>query len=237
MSATSSSAGGGGDGGGRSSFPESLGFSVTGPLTLTGSARASDACISGLHNNFQYMHVEKHHAKDLMRHLHALYQQGEYCDLTIVVSSSDAGGDTDIEMLGSVGSATSSPPLGLRAPNPNASASATSKGAPDSHNVIRAHRIVLMSASGYFASMYHSGMRESKENQVTLKDLPMDSVSSLVEFAYTGRISITEENVQRLLFASSVLQVRPSSSPSRSPSPSPSPSPFRPSRSSGAMRA
>lgn len=201
MSAASSSAG---SGGGGSSFPESLGFSVTGPLTLTGGARPSDACISGLHNNFQYLHVEKHHAKELMRHLHSLYQQSEYCDLTIVVSNNtDSSVDADIEMLG--GSSTSTPPIASRGSNP----SVNPKASPDARNVIRAHRVVLMSASGYFSSMYASGMRESKENQVTLKDLPMDSVSSLVEFAYTGRIAITEENVQRLLFASSVLQVLP----------------------------
>ena len=52
------------------------------------------------------------------------------------------------------------------------------------------------------------------KNTVYLPDLPAESVQQLVELAYTGWIKITNQKVEHLLFAASVLKVSPPPFPS-----------------------
>ena len=72
---------------------------------------------------------------------------------------------------------------------------------------ISAHRLVLSACSRYFCAMFTNHMLESKQEYVTLSDVDEDSIEDIVEFAYTGKISIHEDNVQQLLKASSILQL------------------------------
>lgn len=51
-------------------------------------------------------------------------------------------------------------------------------------------------------------MAESKQEVVELHDIDAPSLLQLIDFAYTGEIIITEENVQVLLPASSLLQIQ-----------------------------
>lgn len=51
-------------------------------------------------------------------------------------------------------------------------------------------------------------MAESKQDVVELHDIDAPSLKQLIDFAYTGEIIITEENVQVLLPASSLLQIQ-----------------------------
>lgn len=51
-------------------------------------------------------------------------------------------------------------------------------------------------------------MAESKQEVVELHDIDAPSLKQLIDFAYTGEIIITEENVQVLLPASSLLQMQ-----------------------------
>lgn len=51
-------------------------------------------------------------------------------------------------------------------------------------------------------------MAESKLDVVELHDMDAPSLKQLIDFAYTGEIIITEENVQVLLPASSLLQIQ-----------------------------
>lgn len=51
-------------------------------------------------------------------------------------------------------------------------------------------------------------MLESRKDVVELHDVDAPSLKQLIDFAYTGEIIITEENVQVLLPASSLLQIQ-----------------------------
>lgn len=72
---------------------------------------------------------------------------------------------------------------------------------------IYAHRVVLSSCSKYFCAMFTNSMLESTQDIVTLTDLDEKAVEDLVEFAYTSKIDIHEDNVQPLLKAASILQL------------------------------
>lgn len=51
-------------------------------------------------------------------------------------------------------------------------------------------------------------MLERNKDIVELHDIEAQSLKQLIDFAYTGEIDITEENVQVLLPASSLLQIQ-----------------------------
>lgn len=71
---------------------------------------------------------------------------------------------------------------------------------------IPAHRVVLASLSSYFRAMFTGEMAESKKRVITINGVDVKSLRTLVEYAYTATIRISEENVQAILPASSVLQ-------------------------------
>lgn len=71
---------------------------------------------------------------------------------------------------------------------------------------IATHRAVLAACSPYFFAMFSGELVESRAKVVVMQDIPSDIMDNLVEFAYTGRINITVENVQALLATSSLIQ-------------------------------
>lgn len=72
---------------------------------------------------------------------------------------------------------------------------------------LRAHRIVLCSFSSYFLAMFTGGMAESYEESVTINEVDGRAAELLVDYAYTGKLDITVDTVQSLLFASSLFQL------------------------------
>uniref|UniRef100_A0A1B6D3K8 Kelch-like protein diablo n=1 Tax=Clastoptera arizonana TaxID=38151 RepID=A0A1B6D3K8_9HEMI len=74
-------------------------------------------------------------------------------------------------------------------------------------NNIHAHRVVLASTSPYFYAMFNDDMAEKLQKEVELRDIDPVALQLLVEYSYTGEVQITEENVQVLLPASSLLQI------------------------------
>ncbi|XP_013781299.2 kelch-like protein 17 [Limulus polyphemus] len=72
---------------------------------------------------------------------------------------------------------------------------------------IVAHKVVLSACSAYFHAMFNNEMAEKHQAAVTLHDIDGGALSLLIEFAYTGEVLITEDNVQALLPAASLLQV------------------------------
>lgn len=72
---------------------------------------------------------------------------------------------------------------------------------------ISVHRCVISAVSGYFRSMFAGSLKEAFQHErVELKELDENVVSNLIEYCYTGRITIDEQNVMRLLETSNLLQ-------------------------------
>ena len=72
---------------------------------------------------------------------------------------------------------------------------------------IAAHRVVLAANSSYFKAMFTSGLQESSQTEVTLKDVDEVGLKAIVGFLYTGKLEITESNVQGLLSTASMLDL------------------------------
>lgn len=72
---------------------------------------------------------------------------------------------------------------------------------------IPTHRAVLSACSSYFLAMFTHELLESEQETVEIKDMDPDILSTLVDFAYTGHITVTVENVQEVLSAASLLQI------------------------------
>ncbi|KAK1904444.1 Kelch-like protein 3 [Dissostichus eleginoides] len=67
---------------------------------------------------------------------------------------------------------------------------------------VPAHRVVLASCSPYFCDM-----SESKAHQVEIREVDGQTLRKLVDYIYTAEIEVTEDNVQVLLPAASLLQL------------------------------
>ena len=75
------------------------------------------------------------------------------------------------------------------------------------NRVLHCHRIVLACFSSYFRSMFMSDMAECHKPVITIEDIDENAFSSLIDFAYTAKITMSVENVQTLLYACSILQI------------------------------
>ncbi|XP_071990321.1 kelch repeat and BTB domain-containing protein 3 [Engystomops pustulosus] len=72
---------------------------------------------------------------------------------------------------------------------------------------IPCHRCVLAASSDFFRAMFEVNMRERDGGNVTISNLSPNAVKAFLDYAYTGKAEITEENVDRLFQMSSFLQV------------------------------
>lgn len=63
----------------------------------------------------------------------------------------------------------------------------------------KAHRNVLAACSPYFDAMCNSGFEEEKQNMATIECVSADAMEQILDYMYTGQISITSENVDVIL--------------------------------------
>uniref|UniRef100_A0A8B9JBH7 Ectodermal-neural cortex 3 n=1 Tax=Astyanax mexicanus TaxID=7994 RepID=A0A8B9JBH7_ASTMX len=69
------------------------------------------------------------------------------------------------------------------------------------------HRAVLASCSRYFEAMFSGGLKESRDAEVNFHDaLHPEVLELLLDYAYSARIIINEENAESLLEAGDMLQ-------------------------------
>lgn len=71
---------------------------------------------------------------------------------------------------------------------------------------IMTHRAVLAACSPYFYAMFAGELVESRAKVVPMQDIHPDIMENLVEFAYTGRVNITVDNVQAMLATTCLIQ-------------------------------
>eukprot|EP00058_Branchiostoma_floridae_P022540 XP_002608030.1 hypothetical protein BRAFLDRAFT_120870 [Branchiostoma floridae] len=74
---------------------------------------------------------------------------------------------------------------------------------------IPCHRNVLAAYSGYFRAMFCNGHRESKEHKVTIHEASASALQLLVDYAYTSKVTITEDNAVELMEGANFFQVPP----------------------------
>ncbi|XP_015786349.1 kelch-like protein 17 isoform X2 [Tetranychus urticae] len=74
---------------------------------------------------------------------------------------------------------------------------------------LKAHKVVLSATSAYFNAMFNSEMSEKNKPVIILHDIEFNALKLLIDYAYSGEIVISEENVQALLPTASLLQISP----------------------------
>ena len=69
------------------------------------------------------------------------------------------------------------------------------------------HKVVLAATSPYLKAMFTNGMLESVQKVIDIHGLDENTMELLIEFSYTGTLEINQENVQKLLAGSSLLNI------------------------------
>ncbi|XP_060874118.1 ring canal kelch homolog isoform X2 [Metopolophium dirhodum] len=72
--------------------------------------------------------------------------------------------------------------------------------------IVCAHKVVLISASSYFRAMFTS-FAEGDKYVVNIRDIDSNILQLLIDFIYTGKIMVTEQNVMVLLPAAIFFQL------------------------------
>lgn len=72
---------------------------------------------------------------------------------------------------------------------------------------IFAHRVILSACSPYFRAMFTGELEESRQTEVTIRDIDENAMDNLIDFCYTSHIVVEESNVQTLLPAACLLQL------------------------------
>ncbi|XP_071455545.1 actin-binding protein IPP-like [Hetaerina americana] len=73
--------------------------------------------------------------------------------------------------------------------------------------VFKAHRSVLVAACSYFRAMFSSGLLEGKESRVKMLSLSPQTMSSMLQFIYTGELQVGLDEVQELMVVADMLQM------------------------------
>ncbi|TWW72790.1 actin-binding protein IPP [Takifugu rubripes] len=74
--------------------------------------------------------------------------------------------------------------------------------------VFRVHRLVLAASSPYFSALFSGGMSEVDQEEVQILGVETQVFEVLLDFIYTGMISVTVDNVQELMVAADMLQLQ-----------------------------
>ena len=69
---------------------------------------------------------------------------------------------------------------------------------------VPAHKIILAASVPYFRAMFTSDMQESSQKEVSLKDVDEGGLKAIINFVYSGKLEITETNVQGVLSTASM---------------------------------
>ncbi|XP_017571029.1 kelch-like protein 23 isoform X1 [Pygocentrus nattereri] len=73
--------------------------------------------------------------------------------------------------------------------------------------VFLCHRMVLAARSPFFRAMFTADMREKRDECVRLPGMDSEVLGAVIDFIYTSKVTVTQGNVERLIEASSLLQL------------------------------
>ena len=73
------------------------------------------------------------------------------------------------------------------------------------HVGVPAHKMVLIAASDYFRTMFKTCYKESRCEKLVLPGVQPEDLEPIINYFYTGSITINGDNVGSLLSASSFL--------------------------------
>uniref|UniRef100_A0A5F8GPT1 Kelch like family member 5 n=1 Tax=Monodelphis domestica TaxID=13616 RepID=A0A5F8GPT1_MONDO len=68
-------------------------------------------------------------------------------------------------------------------------------------------RLVLSAVSDYFAAMFTNDVREARQEEIKMEGVEPNSLWALVQYAYTGRLELKEDNIECLLSTACLLQL------------------------------
>nr|XP_018671645.1 kelch-like protein 12 [Ciona intestinalis] len=71
-----------------------------------------------------------------------------------------------------------------------------------------AHRAILAASSKYFDTMFSSQMKEEFERVIKIKEVTKVAMEQVITFIYTNKILLSEENIDEVLHAASLMQVQ-----------------------------
>lgn len=71
------------------------------------------------------------------------------------------------------------------------------------------HRVILVSCSDYFRSMFMSGMRESHQREIELKGITSKGLEKVLEIIYTSTTTLEGDDIFDVIAAATHLQVTP----------------------------
>ena len=78
----------------------------------------------------------------------------------------------------------------------------------DSHE-FPCHRNVLAVSSAYFMAMFSGGLSESQQGHVEIHEMDGTTLELVLDYIYTGEVTLAEDTVQNLLSAANLFQLIP----------------------------
>uniref|UniRef100_A0A1A9V6G7 Kelch-like protein diablo n=1 Tax=Glossina austeni TaxID=7395 RepID=A0A1A9V6G7_GLOAU len=72
---------------------------------------------------------------------------------------------------------------------------------------IPVHKLLLAAASPFFDSMFSGSLKEKDAGSLRFEDIKPEILKQIVDFIYSGKITVTERNVQDLFSASILFQI------------------------------
>lgn len=69
------------------------------------------------------------------------------------------------------------------------------------------HRLVMMSSSKYFHALLGPNFKEAQEEEVTIANIDGPTLKLVIDFCYTGKVNITDENIGQIIAAASAMEL------------------------------
>ena len=72
---------------------------------------------------------------------------------------------------------------------------------------IKAHRLLLMSAAGFFRAMFTSKFKEASQDKVELPQIDPVTMETIMDFIYIGKTTLTNETIEDIARAANFLEM------------------------------